>query len=72
MNLIKKYSVLILNIFFIFLISNTSLANNIKNSAVILMYHKFDTPKYPSTNVTLNQLNSHLEEFSKPKYSVLS
>jgi len=36
------------------------------------MYHKFDKSKYPSTNITLEQFESHLQEFSKPKYNVKS
>jgi len=64
---------LLLNIFFyIILINNTALANNIKNSAVVFMYHKFNTPKYPSTNITNEQFNSHLKEFSLEKYNILS
>ena len=59
-------------IFSIFLVNNTTLANNIKNSAVVFMYHKFDIPKYPSTNITPEQFNQHLNEFSKKKYNVLS
>ena len=34
------------------------------------MYHKFGISKYPSTSVTIDQFDSHLEEFSKLKYSV--
>ena len=71
MNLKKVYWTLF-NIFFLFLITNTSVANNIKNSAVVFMYHKFDTSKYPSTNITLEQFEDHLKEFSLPKYNVLS
>ena len=40
-------------------------ANNVKNSAVVFMYHMFDISKYPSTNVTIEQLNSHINELSK-------
>ena len=36
------------------------------------MYHKFDKSKYPSTNITLEQFESHLQELSKPKYNVKS
>ena len=36
------------------------------------MYHKFGVSKYPSTSVTLDQLNSHINEFKKEKYNVLS
>ena len=46
-------------------------ANNIKNSAVIFMYHKFGVDKYPSTNIKMEQFAQHLEEFSKSKYNVL-
>ena len=35
------------------------------------MYHKFDVKKYPSTNITAEQFDLHLEEFSKPKYNIL-
>ena len=34
------------------------------------MYHKFGISKYPSTNVTIEQFESHLEEFNKPKYNL--
>ena len=36
------------------------------------MYHKFGVSKYPSTNITLEQFESHLQEFSLSKYRVLS
>ena len=31
-------------------------ATNIKNSATVFMYHKFGVSKYPSTSVTIDQL----------------
>ena len=46
------YQLIVFVLFFIF-INNTVHANNIKNSAVIFMYHKFDMPKYPTTNITI-------------------
>ena len=52
-------------------INNAVHANNIKNSAVVYMYHKFDTQKYPSTNITLEQFEAHLLEFKKTKYTIL-
>ncbi len=70
MNLKQVYWILI-NLFFLFLITNTSVANNIKNSAVVFMYHKFDTSKYPSTNIKIEQFESHLQEFSLSKYNIL-
>ena len=60
----------IIFILFICLNISASYASNIKNSAVVFMYHKFGVSKYPSTSVTIDQLDDHLEEFSKGKYSV--
>jgi len=62
----------ILFIFFICLNISSSYASNIKNSAVVFMYHKFGISKYPSTSVTIEQFDEHLKEFSKSKYSVES
>ena len=47
-------------------------ANNIKNSAIVFMYHKFNVSQYPSTNIKIEQFEKHLEEFSKSKYSIKS
>ena len=47
-------------------------ATNIKNSATVFMYHKFGVSKYPSTSVTIDQLEKHIIEFTKEKYNVLS
>ena len=71
MNLLKFYLKLTAILFFT-ITCNTSMANNIKNSAVVFMYHKFDVPKYPSTNITPDQFMSHLDEFSKEKYNIKS
>ncbi|PPR47526.1 MAG: hypothetical protein CFH19_00369 [Alphaproteobacteria bacterium MarineAlpha5_Bin9] len=58
---------------FIFIILNTNIyAANIKNSATVFMYHKFDKPKYPSTNIRLEQFLQHMEELSQTKYNVKS
>ena len=67
----KINQLFIFTLFFI-IISSLVQANNIKNSAVVFMYHKFDISKYPSTNITLDQFNKHLTEFSKQKYNVKS
>lgn len=47
-------------------------ANNVKNSAVVYMYHKFDRPEYPSTNINLEQFKNHLLELSKSRYNIKS
>ena len=67
----KINQIFIFALFFI-IISSSVQANNIKNSAVTFMYHKFGISKYHSTNITLDQFDKHLEEFSKPKYNVKS
>ena len=59
------------SIFILFLLLCGAEAKNIKNSATVFMYHKFGVSKYPSTSVTLDQLNSHINEFKKEKYNVL-
>jgi len=67
--------VFILKVAFIFIVClniSNSYASNIKNSAVVFMYHKFGIDKYPTTSVTLDQFDSHLKEFSKDNYSLKS
>ena len=56
----------------IFLLISVSEASNIKNSATVFMYHKFGVSKYPSTSVTIDQLESHVEELIKEKYNILN
>ncbi len=55
-----------------FLLVNGTFANEVKNSATVFMYHKFGVSKYPSTSVTIDQLNSHIEELTKEKYTIKS
>ena len=55
-----------------FLLVSGSFANEIKNSATVFMYHKFGVSKYPSTSVTIDQLQSHIEELTKEKYTIKS
>ncbi len=56
----------------IFLLVSSAFANEVKNSATVFMYHKFGVSKYPSTSVTIDQLNSHIEELTKDKYTIKS
>ena len=35
------------------------------------MYHRFGETKYPSTNVTLEQFEAHLDELKSSKYKVM-
>jgi len=67
----KYFNFYLTIIFSLFFFTNIALTNNIKNSAIVFMYHKFDVNKYPSTNITLQQFNSHIKEFSLDKYNIL-
>ena len=71
---ITKYIFLLIlkSISFIFLSISISQATNIKNSATVFMYHKFGVSKYPSTSVTIDQLESHINELKNGKYNILS
>jgi len=66
----RKINLLSIFTLFFIIINNTVQANNVKNSAVVFMYHKFGISKHPSTNITLDQFDKHLTEFSKPIYNV--
>ncbi len=55
-----------------FLLVGATFANEVKNSATVFMYHKFGVSKYPSTSVTIDQLNSHIDELTKEKYTIKS
>ena len=39
--------------------------------AVVLMYHRFGESRYPSTNITIEQLEAHIEELKSGPYHVL-
>ena len=58
-------------LFYITIIVSDAKANNVKNSAVIFMYHKFGVSKYPTTSVTLEQFNNHVDELTKQTYNLL-
>ena len=39
--------------------------------AVVLMYHRFGEDKYPSTNIRLDQFDTHLEKLANGNYNIL-
>ena len=41
------------------------------DSAVVIMYHRFGETAYPSTNVTIEQFESHIRELKSGPYTVL-
>jgi len=48
-----------------------ALARNNDAQAVIFMYHRFGEPRYPSTNVTIEQFESQLDFFENNNFSIL-
>ena len=60
--IIKAFSIKIFFIYFIFLTISPSQASNIKNSAVVFMYHKFGVSKYPSSPEDIDINNPPEEE----------
>lgn len=42
-----------------------------EDSAVIIMYHRFGEETFPTTNVTLGQIDQHIAELSKDIYNIV-
>ncbi|MDG1708896.1 MAG: polysaccharide deacetylase family protein [Emcibacteraceae bacterium] len=42
-----------------------------EDSAIIIMYHKFGEENFPTTNVTLDQIDAHIAELSKDQYNIV-
>jgi peptidoglycan/xylan/chitin deacetylase (PgdA/CDA1 family) len=42
-----------------------------RSAATVFMYHRFGETQYPSTNVTLEQLDAHIAELKHGRYHVL-
>ena len=64
----KTVNILSAVIFTLILNLNTVFA---KNTPIFLVYHRFGESSYPSTNTTIKQLESHIKELQKKKYTVL-
>ena len=43
-----------------------------ENSAAFFVYHRFGEKTFPSTNITMKQFKSHINEIKKNNYNVLS
>jgi len=56
----------------LFLLIAPATAAYAADSAVIVMYHRFGEPKFPTTNVSLEQFESHIGELTNGSYTVLS
>ena len=43
-----------------------------EDSAVIIMYHRFGEGDFPTTNVTIEQFEHHIEELDKDIYNIVA
>ncbi len=64
------YIFLYILISFVFL-NQKSFSENYDSSASILLYHRFGESKFPSTSISIEQLEKHIEILSKPEYNVM-
>ena len=64
------YVFLYILISFVFL-NQKSFSEPYDSSASILLYHRFGESKFPSTSISIEQLEKHIEILSKPEYNVM-
>ena len=63
MYLYKIFLTIVIKTIFLNILATSLYSAEIKNSATVFMYHKFGVDKYPSTSVTISQLENHVNEF---------
>ncbi|MBT7583226.1 MAG: hypothetical protein HN572_09700, partial [Kordiimonadaceae bacterium] len=51
--------------------SEVTASSAAEDSAVIIMYHRFGEKTFPTTNVTLDQIDQHIAELSKDIYNIV-
>ena len=56
---------------FVMMIAN-SMAAFADKSAAIMMYHRFGESEFPSTNITMEQFEGHIQELKTGKYTILA
>lgn len=52
-------------------ISPAEAEDEMRDSATVLMYHRFGESRYPSTNISIEQFEAHLDHLAAGNYSVL-
>ena len=69
-----KFKIILLYIFLInSLLSSALVAQSMDhNGANVFMYHRFDEPKYPSTNINTEVLKQHLEYLLQNEFNIVS
>ena len=58
-------------VIFLTLLTQKALPEDNNSSATILLYHRFGEDKYPSTSISIKQLEEHIKILSKPEYNVM-
>ena len=51
-------------------VPQASAQENMRDSATVLMYHRFGESRYPSTNISLEQFDAHIAHLSSGAYNV--
>ena len=68
----KKFLISIFFLVCYFIPSHSSMSGTIKdNGASVFMYHRIGESKYPSTNVTIEQFNQHINYISKNNFNII-
>ena len=57
-------------VFFLVLFLNFSNVNSKNNEKIVLMYHRIDEPKHPSTSISLDLFKSQMQYLKKKNYIV--
>tara|TARA_Y100000741_G_scaffold280125_1_gene219894 strand:- start:4715 stop:5752 length:1038 start_codon:yes stop_codon:yes gene_type:complete len=69
------YKKFLISIFFLvcyFIPTHSSISGTIKdNGASVFMYHRIGESKYPSTNVSIEQLNQHINYISTNNFNII-
>ncbi|WP_025897533.1 polysaccharide deacetylase family protein [Sneathiella glossodoripedis] len=68
MNIFSRY---LLSCLALFCFLSTISISYAADWASVIMYHRFGEDKYPSTNISMDKFQAHLDELSSSKYSVL-
>tara|TARA_B100000579_G_C22789324_1_gene833599 strand:- start:53 stop:1090 length:1038 start_codon:yes stop_codon:yes gene_type:complete len=68
----KKFLITIFLLFSYFISINYSITETLTdNGASVFMYHRIGEGSYPSTNVTIEQFNQHIDYISKNDFNVM-
>ena len=67
----KKLLIIIFFLFCFFITTHSSISETIKdNGASVFMYHRIGEDSYPSTNVTIEQFNQHIDYITTNDFNI--